>query len=523
MNRFKAMQTQGSFAWVIPFGSEAQGAVDFRFLIDHTPAGARGWSRVGADGHYYLGNQRIRFWGVNITAGACFPVQADAEKMATQIAQAGFNIVRFHHMDAFWSQPSIIDYSAGGSRRFNADALARFDYLFAQLRKRGVYANFNLLVNRRFHAADGLPAAIEQVRDVKAQHAIGIFYRPLIDLQKEYARQLLHHRNPHTGKSYAEDPAVAMVEINNENGLIQGWLSGFLDGMPAVFQRDLQAQWNRWLQRKYGSTDALRRAWGERSEPLGEQMFQNPRFTRGLERWVLEQHGEAQATGSVQPGGPNGSHIAHIQITQPSPTAWHVQFNQTGLRLEAGRLYTLRFYARATQKRSLSVNIGQAYAPWEQLGFERQFEVDTEWREYQFSFVMPVAERNARLNFYRLGEQTGEILFADVSLTSGGAVRYLPDGDALGERSIRAIRYRERDHFSPQALRDWHEFLWETERSYWREMADYIKRDLGYQGVVFGTIIGCSTPHLMASLDTVDGHAYWMHPEFPGAAWDPNN
>jgi len=517
------MQTQGSFPWVIPFGSPAQGAADFRFLIDHKPAGTRGWIRVGTDGHYYLGNKRIRFWGVNITAGACFPSQADAVKMAEQIAQVGFNIVRFHHMDAFWSQPSVIDYGAGGSRRFNASALARFDYLFAQLRERGVYTNINLLVNRRFYAADGLPAEIDQVQDVKAQHAIGCFYRPLIELQKEFARQLLTHRNPHTGKTYADDPAVAMVEINNENGLIQGWMSGFLDDAPAVFRDDLQAQWNRWLQRKYSSTDALRRAWGERSEPLGEQMFQNPRFTRGLELWVLEQHGEARAIGSTQPDGPNGSHIARIQVMQPSPTYWHVQFNQTGLRFEAERLYTVRFYARASQRRTLGVNIGQAYEPWAQLGFERRFEVDTEWREYRFSFVLPRGDNNARLNFDRLGEQAGEVFFADMWLSTGGELRFLPDGDLLSERRVPIILYRERSDATPAALRDWFEFLWETERAYWREMADYLKRDLGYKGVVFGTIVGCSTPHLMAQLDSVDGHAYWMHPEFPGAAWDSNN
>ncbi|MCS7208151.1 MAG: carbohydrate binding domain-containing protein, partial [Fimbriimonadales bacterium] len=517
------MQPQESFAWVVPFGRAARGATDFRFLIDHAPAGARGWVRVGTDGHYYLGRRRIRFWGVNISAGACFPAQADAIKMADQVAQAGFNIVRFHHLDAYWANPTLIDYSSGSSRPFNPQSLAQFDYLYAQLRQRGVYANLNLLVNRQFRAADGLPSEIEQVQDVKAQHAIGFFFRPLIELQKEYARQLLTHRNPHTGQTYAQDPAVAMVEINNENGLIQGWMAGFIDDAPAVFRSDLQRQWNEWLLRKYGSTEALRTAWGERSEPLGEQMLRNPRFTRGLESWVLEQHGDARATGSTLPNGPNGSHIARIEITRTSPTLWHVQFNQTGLRFEAGQLYTLRFFARASQRRTLGVNIGQAYEPWQQLGFEREFVVDSEWRQYQFSFILPRSDNNARVNFDRLCEQTGEVFFADMFLATGGELRYLPEGDLLGERRVPIILHRQRIHAPPNALRDWFEFLWETERNYWREMADYLKRELNYKGIVIGTIIGCSTPHLMAQLDSVDGHAYWMHPEFPATPWDPNN
>jgi hypothetical protein len=99
----------------------------------------------------------------------------------------------------------------------------------------------------------------------------------------------------------------------------------------------------------------------------------------------------------------------------------------------------------------------------------------------------------------------------------------LPDGDALAERRIPIILHSQRNATPTPILRDWLQFLWDTERAYWLEMATYIKRDLGYKGVVFGTIVGCSTPHLMAQLDTVDGHAYWMHPEFPGAAWDFNN
>lgn len=518
------MPAQGGFPWVVPFGGRAQGAADFRFLIDHTPAGSRGCVRIGADGHYYIGRRRIRFWGINITASACFATQADAVKIADQIAHAGFNIVRYHHLDAFWSNPSVIDYQRGNSRQLNPDALARFDYLHAQLRQRGIYANINLVVHRQFRAADGLPPETDQIMwEVKKQHALGFFYRPIIELQKEYARLLLTHRNPHTGLTYAEDPAVAMVEINNENGLLQGWLSGYLDDAPAPFQSDLQRQWNDWLRRKYTTTNALRAAWGERDEPLGSQILRNPRFTQDLQEWTLEQHGDARVSATVQAGGPNGSNIARLQITQSSPVSWHVQLNQTGLRFEANRLYTLRFYARASQPRTLRVNIGQAYAPWGELGFNRQFEVSTEWREYEFSFLMPVSDANARLNFYQLSEQAGEVFFADMFLATGGRLRVLPDGDALSEGRIPPILYRERDQASPQALRDWHEFLWDTERAYWQEMANYLKRDLNYQGIVIGTIIGCSTPHLMAQLDSVDAHAYWMHPEFPGTPWDGNN
>ena len=58
---------------------------------------------------------------------------------------------------------------------------------------------------------------------------VGFFDTPMLELQKEFARHLLTHRNAYTG-DLREDPAVAFVEINNENGLIHAWLGGELDG-----------------------------------------------------------------------------------------------------------------------------------------------------------------------------------------------------------------------------------------------------------------------------------------------------
>ena len=39
----------------------------------------------------------------------------------------------------------------------------------------------------------------------------------MIELQKEYAKELLCHVNPYTGLSLADDPAVVTVQINNED------------------------------------------------------------------------------------------------------------------------------------------------------------------------------------------------------------------------------------------------------------------------------------------------------------------
>ena len=56
---------------------------------------------------------------------------------------------------------------------------------------------------------------------------------------EQYAKQLLWHRNPYTQLRYVDDPAIALVEIINENGLVQTWMAGGIDTVPEVFARTL--------------------------------------------------------------------------------------------------------------------------------------------------------------------------------------------------------------------------------------------------------------------------------------------
>ena len=65
---------------------------------------------------------------------------------------------------------------------------------------------------RRFKAGDGVPAA-DQLGPAARPYTL--FDPRLIELQKEYARDLLTHRNPYTGLRYVDDPALALVEVCN--------------------------------------------------------------------------------------------------------------------------------------------------------------------------------------------------------------------------------------------------------------------------------------------------------------------
>jgi len=508
------------FPFVLPWDDDSPSVTNISNWL-HKPAGKFGHIRVGADGHLYAGTQLVRFFGVNLCFGACFPRKEDAEKVARRMAKFGVNVVRFHHMDSRQSPDGIRSATQEHTRDLDAEALNRLDNLIAQLKQNGIYVNLNLLVSRPFNAADGLPAEIEKL-GWKERHMVGFFYEPMIELQKEYARKLLTHRNPYTGLTYAEDPAVAFVEINNENGLIQAWLGGKIDQMPSVFQQELQRKWNGWLQARYATTEKLRQAWRVREEPIGEELLRNAAFGEGMENWVLERHAGAEATAAIASESVpelKETRVAVITVAKRGEAGWHVQFHQPQLRVEADRPYTLTFRARAEQPCSISVGISQAHEPWQNLGFNAEVRLTPEWREFRFTFSLARADDNARLIFTNLGAQTTTYRFAGVSFRPGG-VMGLADDESLEDGSVPIFPHGRFGERTPPAQSNWIQFLWETEDHYWQTIYRYLKEQLKVKALVIGTIVGCSTPNLMAKLDCVDTHAYWQHPMFPSRPWD---
>ena len=63
-----------------------------------------------------------------------------------------------------------------------------------------------------------------------------------------HARELLLHRNPWTGLRYVEEPAIALIDLANENSvfLLDVWRK--LDG---PYLETYTKLWNAWLLRRY--------------------------------------------------------------------------------------------------------------------------------------------------------------------------------------------------------------------------------------------------------------------------------
>ncbi|MFZ5831221.1 MAG: hypothetical protein ACOY3P_14110, partial [Planctomycetota bacterium] len=157
------------------------------------------------------------------------------------------------------------------TRQIDPASLDRLDFLISEFKKRGIYSNLNLNVGRRFRPGDGVRDA-----DKLGYGKSATYFNPrLIELQHEFARQLLTHENPYTGTEYRHEPAVATVEIVNENSVLEGWVAGRLDGqdvekpdtwspIPVSYAEELTDLFNEWLaaNRPAAVVEAIRREAG---------------------------------------------------------------------------------------------------------------------------------------------------------------------------------------------------------------------------------------------------------------------
>lgn len=468
---------------------------------------------VARDGHFYRGDRRYRAWGVNLCFGANFPVRADAARVAERLAAGGINSVRLHHMDMQVYPGGIWD--AKDPTKLSPEALDRLDFFIDQLARRGISVNLNLHVSRAHSRY--LPALPKQGRTPDMDKMIDIFTPELIDAQKRYARDLLTRVNAVRRTRYADDPAIAFVEITNEDSLFMWGAENTLQSLPAHYASLLQKLYNAWLLKRHADDAGLKKAWSVGAEPAGTNQIADGAFATlagawDKRRWHLEQHEGCAASAAPLPGTPGA---VRIDVTKADGTEWHVQFKQPAVHLKKGQYYTLSFRGRADKPRSIGIAAGQDHAPWQGLGLARQAKLNDRWTDFRFGFTATDNDDNARISFM-LAAAAGRVELAAVELRTGGQVG-LAAGESAAAGTVALFGQSEVD----ARTLDHYRFLAETEKAYFDAMRKYVRDDLGCKALVTGTIVfGALGLYAQSDMDFVDQHAYWHHPHFPRKQWD---
>lgn len=186
---------------------EKGSALDFSFLLD-APAGKYGFLK-SRNGHFSFEKKSgpVRFYGPNLCFSACFPTHVQADVLADRFARMGCNMIRLHHFDN-----NLLPSKRRNSVDPDPEQLDRMEYFIAALKKRGIYITVDLFISRR--PLENEFPLVKNSRDYK----LAVMLLPEVNRNlKMFSGNLLTHRNPYTGLSLVEEPALLNLSIVNEN------------------------------------------------------------------------------------------------------------------------------------------------------------------------------------------------------------------------------------------------------------------------------------------------------------------
>lgn len=516
-----AQNFTGGFSFYLPAADT--GSTRFIPQFPRTPLTDQDFVSIDGDGHFSVRGKPIRFFGTNVLGYSPFPAKSNTWFLAGRLRKMGFNLVRFHGMDNPWgtlSDASLFFPWPASTRQLNPTTLDKLEYFLAELKNNGIYADINLHVARTFSALDGLPETDSLKNPCKI---INFFDPTMLALHKEYAKQLLTHVSPYTGKSLANDPVMAMVELTNENCLYHDWRWGTLkpiaDGgiLTVRHIKMLDTLWVSYLRSRYATTSTLATAWNAESYDAraGDQVV-NGAFEddRSLTPWIMEVHPPAGAYMLRDTTTPHsGKYSAKVVVTQVDGTLWHLQWKQIGIVTLKDTMYLVSFAARSDSARSISVSLARDIAPTTYIG-EMNVSLQPQWNTYAFYVRAPVTQDSVRLTFI-LGGQVGTYWFDDLSMTT--ACTGLLSDESLASSFVRRIAYDDCPHYSNQRVRDMSAFYIKLEDDYFAQMRSYLKDTLFVRVPISGTnnLYGPVDAIVQSKLDYVDNHNYWDHPIFP--------
>ncbi len=514
----------GGFSFTLPYND----SLPQRFLPSFPAKNILEADRVTASGgQFIVGGKPIKFWGVNIVAAGAFPPKDKAVAIAARLRKMGVNLVRFHHLENGWSglDGTIFNYAIG-TRQLNPTTLDRLDFLIAQLKRNNIYVNMNLNVSREFKASDGVQGADSLPDFAKA---VTLFDPWLQFLQREYAQQLLGHTNPYTGQSLANDPVLAIVEMNNENSIYAFWKEDRLrlntEGGSLIFRHNrlLDSLHQNFLIQKYGTNANLQTAWQIGGAGAVPEIFQNIGFETGTiaNPWFLEQQlGGAATFTATNTTSRSGSFSGQLNVTNYTGTDWHIQMKQTGFAMQKDTSYELSFWAKGNSNLNFTVSFMQDGSPYNWFN-GTAFSTTTAWKKYTYIITIPVNETNPRMTISP--KSTGTIWFDDFSFKKVVS-KGLEVNESLTNRNIERILWSSRGQYAPQRAADNAEFYINLQKKHVDSLRFYLKNTLNVRAPITGAnaLVGIADGKHQENMDYIDDHAYWDHPQFttPDGSWN---
>lgn len=204
--------------------------------------------QIDKNGDFTKANAPLRFWAVNCyTQKGATP--ADLKKHGQWLAKRGVNLVRWHgHL------PTDAEAAPSALEDINKRELDECFKLVAAMRENGIYSCLSpywgtATANKKSWGlghiqTENLAAVVFWDKRVQAAY-------------KGYLKAMMTTPNPYSGIALKDDPAVAIVQLQNEDSMLF-WTMSAVKG--AVLE-DLKALFGTYAVKKYGSIDKAYAAW----------------------------------------------------------------------------------------------------------------------------------------------------------------------------------------------------------------------------------------------------------------------
>ena len=211
----------------------------------------------------YQGSNIHKIWGTNVEYSYNAPKNREAEKRAKFFAKYGINSVRLHKLSNPGWEGLGSEFS---TTEYDKEKLKRFDYWTYQLKKQGITYGFSPIWDLSIRREDRTRIlAYNEIAKHRPNKPIttGLvwFAEDIQQLHIETLVNLINRKNLYTKLSYTEDPALAYIEIQNEENAFFYTFINTIRQYP-TYHRLLAKQFSDWLIKKYKNHRILVANWG---------------------------------------------------------------------------------------------------------------------------------------------------------------------------------------------------------------------------------------------------------------------
>jgi len=234
--------------------------------LNESVAGASGWVKTTDDGDFVTGaGTPIRFWAINTGVEREQPFQRrprwrqgkpDIAHHARWLAKRGVNMVRSHaHIN-----PDLKANPGAAPTDVKQDELEWIWRTVGAMKQAGIYTTVSPYWANTMQSNDARWGTDWNGN----HHALLFFDETLQAAYRAWLKALFTTPTPLLGgKTLAEEPALALFQIQNEDSLLF-WTVQNLKGGPKV---RFGKMFGDWAARRYGSLDAAFRAWNNDRMP----------------------------------------------------------------------------------------------------------------------------------------------------------------------------------------------------------------------------------------------------------------